>query len=208
MKNSVAIKKMVITAMLAAVAGVLMSFEFALPMMPPFYKVDFSDVPSVIALFSMGPAAGAAVEIIKIAIKLLTIGTSTMYVGDLANLIGVALFIIPTWLIYKKRGMTLKASREALVVSLPIRIAMSCCVNAFITLPLYASAMGISLNEVVQMVASVNPAIKDLTTFIVLATIPFNFIKLFLNYFIANMLYARLMSHVPQDFKTVGTVNN
>ena len=37
--------------MLAAVAGVLMSLEFSVPMMPPFYKVDFSDVPSVIAVF-------------------------------------------------------------------------------------------------------------------------------------------------------------
>ena len=41
----------VLTAMLAAVAGVLMSFEFPLPMMPPFYKIDFSDVPAIIAVF-------------------------------------------------------------------------------------------------------------------------------------------------------------
>ena len=43
------IQKLIYTAMLAAVAGVLMSLEFSVPMMPPFYKVDFSDVPSVIA---------------------------------------------------------------------------------------------------------------------------------------------------------------
>ena len=42
---------MIYTAMLAALAGVLMSLEISVPMMPPFYKVDFSDVPSVIALF-------------------------------------------------------------------------------------------------------------------------------------------------------------
>ena len=44
------IQKLIYTAMLAAVAGVLMSLEFSVPMMPPFYKVDFSDVPSVIAV--------------------------------------------------------------------------------------------------------------------------------------------------------------
>lgn len=29
----------------------LMSLEFSVPLMPPFYKVDFSDVPSIVAVF-------------------------------------------------------------------------------------------------------------------------------------------------------------
>ena len=32
---------MIYTAMLAALAGVLMSLEISVPMMPPFYKVEF-----------------------------------------------------------------------------------------------------------------------------------------------------------------------
>ena len=50
-------QKMIYTAMLAALGGVLMSLEISVPMMPPFYKLDFSDVPSIIALFLMGPAS-------------------------------------------------------------------------------------------------------------------------------------------------------
>ena len=72
------IQKLIYTAMLAAVAGVLMSLEFSVPMMPPFYKVDFSDVPSVIAVFLMGPVSGICVEVIKLLIKLITVGTNTM----------------------------------------------------------------------------------------------------------------------------------
>ena len=66
------IQKLIYTAMLAAVAGVLMSLEFSVPMMPPFYKVDFSDVPSVIAVFLMGPdvykrpVSGSAAEYSRI----------------------------------------------------------------------------------------------------------------------------------------------
>ena len=56
------IQKLIYTAMLAAVAGVLMSLEFSVPMMPPFYKVDFSDVPSVIAVFLMGPMLHALTQ--------------------------------------------------------------------------------------------------------------------------------------------------
>lgn len=185
-------QKMIMTAMLAAVAGVLMSLEFALPMMPPFYKVDFSDVPSIIALFMMGPASAAAVEVIKIVIKVITVGTNTMYVGELANLIGVALFVVPVWLIYKKAGKTTGAAVKALTFSLPIRIALSCCINAFITLPLYAKAMGVSMADVIAFVGSVNPMITNLPLFLILATIPFNLIKLVLNYVVGYMIFDRL----------------
>ena len=82
------VTKMVTTAMLAAVAGALMSLEFSVPLMPVFYKVDFSDIPTVIAIFTMGPVSGLCVEIVKILIKLLTVGTNSNYVGEFANLIG------------------------------------------------------------------------------------------------------------------------
>ena len=57
---------MALTAMLVGLAGALMSLEFSLPMMPPFYKIDFSDVPSIIALFSLGPVSAALVEDIEL----------------------------------------------------------------------------------------------------------------------------------------------
>ncbi|MBQ2926067.1 MAG: ECF transporter S component [Ruminiclostridium sp.] len=185
-------RTLVLTGMLAAVAGVLMSFEFSVPMMPPFYKVDLSDLPSVIALFSLGPWPAACVEVVKLLIKLVTVGTNTMYVGELANLLGIALFVVPTWLIYKKLGKTRKAAIAALAIDLPIRIAFSCFLNACITLPLYAKAMGLSLNEVVMTVGAVNPLITNLPLFIILATIPFNLIKVALNYFLGYLLYDKM----------------
>jgi riboflavin transporter FmnP len=161
------IQKLIYTAMLAAVAGVLMSLEFSVPMMPPFYKVDFSDVPSVIAVFLMGPVSGICVEVIKLLIKLITVGTNTMYVGELANLIAAFLFVWPLWFLYQKLGANRKAAVEALLLSIVIRTACACFINANITLPLYAKAMSLPLDEVIRMVASVNPAIKDLNGFII-----------------------------------------
>ena len=168
MKTKWSIQKLIYTGMLAAVAGALMSLEFSVPMMPPFYKIDFSDVPSIIALFLMGPASAAWVEIIKIIIKLITEG-----------------------------GKTRRAAIASLAVSVPIRTLFACFCNAFITLPLYAAAMGLPLNQVITMVAAVNPAISDLTTFIFLATIPFNLIKLGLNCFVGYLLYTRLLAVYP-----------
>ena len=186
------IQKLIYTAMLAAVAGVLMSLEFSVPMMPPFYKVDFSDVPSVIAVFLMGPVSGICVEVIKLLIKLITVGTNTMYVGELANLIAAFLFVRPLWFLYQKLGANRKAAVEALLISIVIRTACACFINANITLPLYAKAMSLPLDEVIRMVASVNPAIKDLNGFIILATIPFNVLKVGLNYIVGQLLFVRL----------------
>ena len=95
------VQKLIYTGMLAALAGVLMSLEFSVPLRPPFYNVDFSDVPSIVAVFLMGPGSGIWVEVIKILIKLITVGTNTMYVGEFSNLIGIILFVGPLWLVYK-----------------------------------------------------------------------------------------------------------
>ncbi|WP_333791385.1 hypothetical protein [Holdemanella porci] len=61
---------------------------------------------------------------------------------------------------------------------------------------------GNALDSVVQMVGSVNPNIKDLTSFIALATIPFNLIKIAANYLIGYFLMERLASVRP-SFKFI-----
>ena len=49
--------------MFSALAGILYCFDFALPMIsPPFYKLDFSELPALIAGFAFGPVAGVLVE--------------------------------------------------------------------------------------------------------------------------------------------------
>ncbi len=196
------VQTIVLTAMLAGLAGALMSLEFSLPMMPPFYKIDFSDVPSIIALFSLGPVSATLVEVIKLVVKVVTVGTNTAYVGELANLLGIFLFILPTWFVYKKMNKTRKAVIISLLVGIVVRTMFACFCNAYITLPLYAKAMGMPLDSVVQMVGSVNPSIKDLTSFIALATIPFNLIKISANYIIGYFLMERLAAIRP-SFKFI-----
>ena len=182
----------VTTAMLAAVAGVLMSFEVSLPMMPVFYKLDFSDVPAIIGTFAYGPVSGISIALIKLVIKLILSGTNSAFVGELANVIGIVFFIFPIWLVYRGMGRTRRAAKVSLAVSVPVRVAFSCLVNAFITLPMYAAAYGTTIDGVVLMVSSFNSSITNLGTFIILATIPFNLVKGILNCFIGYVLYTRL----------------
>lgn len=191
------VKKLVTTAMLAAAAGVLMSLEFSVPLMPVFYKIDFSDVPAVIALFSMGPASGLCVEIVKILIKLITVGTNSNYVGEFSNLIGAFMFILPIWLISRKMPKNTKGMAASLAISGVIRVVWACFCNAFITLPMYAATMGVSVDALAAQFTPALPSVQGLLTFIIFATVPFNCVKLFLNYAIATVLFDRLCAAVP-----------
>ena len=82
-------------AMLGAVATVLMLFEFPIPFLaPPFYELDFSEVPVLIGAFAMGPIAGIAIEAVKILLNFVLNGTITAGVGgDCEFLGGMCLFI-------------------------------------------------------------------------------------------------------------------
>ncbi len=196
-KKKFTTNQIVLVGMLAALAGVLMSLEISVPMMPPFYKFDFSDVPAIVGLFLLGPVEGALIEIIKLIIKLILSGTNSMYVGEVVNLMAIILFVIPTWIVYKRMGQTKRAAAVALAISVVIRTAAACFLNAFVSLPLYASAMGVSLDEVVRMVGGVNAKITNLQSFIIYATIPFNILKLSINSFIGYTVYDRVVALMP-----------
>ena len=75
---------MVKMGMLAAIGMVLMLVDFPLPLFPSFLQIDLSDVPAVIGAFSLGPAAGVVIELLKNLLKLI-VGSNTGGVGELAN---------------------------------------------------------------------------------------------------------------------------
>ena len=89
-------------AMLGAVAGVLMNFEVPLPFLAPsFYQLDFSEIPALIGSFAMGPVAGILIELVKILVHLVTKGTMTAGVGDVANFLFGCSYVVPAGLIYR-----------------------------------------------------------------------------------------------------------
>ena len=104
------VKMVVQVGMLAALALILMFFEIPLPFAPAFYEIDFSEVPVLIGCFTMGPMAGAAVELVKILLALVLKGTTTAGVGELANFIIGCSFCVPAGLIYKKKNRTRKSA--------------------------------------------------------------------------------------------------
>ncbi len=121
MQNSVTnVRKLTGTAMLGAVAAVLMYLEFPIPIMPSFVKLDVSELPALLAAYAYGPVSGIAVCLIKNLIKLPS--TSTAAVGELFNFVMGALFVGVAGFVYKRsktrRSALIGAGAGALVMAL------------------------------------------------------------------------------------------
>ena len=137
--NSISsVRYMSVTAMLSAVAFILMFLDFSVPFMPAFIKMDLSELPALIGAFSMGPVCGILICLIKNVLHLFI--TTTGGVGELSNfLLGVA-FVLPAGLIYRHK----KSRRSALIGSLFGAVIMgvfSVVSNYFLVYPVYYNFM-------------------------------------------------------------------
>lgn len=170
-------RKLVEIGMLGSVAGLLMVFELPLPFIaPPFYKIDISETAVLIGAFALGPSAGALIELIKIFINLLLNGTQTAFVGEIGNYMIGCSFIIPAAWIYKKH----KSKRNALIamsIGTFFMTLVGCFINAYLLLPAYSTAFGMSLDQIVDFGTAVNGGIHDIKTFVLIAVAPFNLLK-------------------------------
>ncbi len=107
-KPQQAIFKMVLIALLSAMAIGLFYLEFPIFTAAPFLKLDFSDLPALFAGIFIGPVAGVTVELIKNLVELLTKGLGTqMGFGNLMNFAVGCAYVLPTSLLCRawlKRG--------------------------------------------------------------------------------------------------------
>lgn len=162
--------------MLAAIATVLMLFDFPLPFAPSFYKIDLSELPVLIGAFAMGPLAGVLIELVKILLNLVLNGTDTAFVGEFANfLIGCSL-IIPASLVYQRKK-TRGTAILGMILGTVCMAAVGGLMNAYLLLPAYSKAFGIPIDGLVGMGTAVNKAITSLPTFCLFAVVPFNLLK-------------------------------
>ncbi len=185
------VRYMVQVAMLAAVAVILMMFEIPLPFAPAFYKIDLSEVPVLIGCFAMGPLAGVIIEFLKIILHLLIYGTTTAFVGDIANFVIGCAFVLPAAWIYV-RIHTRRGAIIGMVTGTVCLIVIGCFVNAYVLLPAYAAAFDMPLDSIVAMGTAINSSINGVTTFVILCVAPFNLVKGVVVSLIVFFLYKRI----------------
>lgn len=184
------VKNVVLMGMFGALSAVLMLFDFPIPFIAPsFYTLDLSEIPVLIGAFSLGPVAGAVIELVKILVKLIIKPTSTGFVGEFANVcIGCSL-VLPAGLIYKFKK-TKKGAIAGMIIGTISMAVVGAVLNALVMLPFYSNFM--PLDTIIAAGAAINPAICNVWTFVFLAVAPFNLVKGFIVSLITALIYKRV----------------
>lgn len=174
MKNE-KLNRLVKVSLLGVIGFILMFIEIATPLFPSFLKIDISDLPALVGAFALGPVAGISIEFLKNLLHGLFVG-GTAFIGELANFAVGSILVVVAGYIYNKNK-----SRRTAIFGLAIgTVAMSLVasvLNYFILLPLYETVLHFPISAIVAMGNKINPNIKDLNSFVVLAIMPFNLIK-------------------------------
>ena len=170
-------RRLCVIAICGAIAAVLHMLDFPLLFLAPeFYKLDFSELPVMLCGFFLGPSAAVFCEVIKILLKLLLKGTSTLYVGDFANFVVGCSLVLPAVLIYH----TKKSRNTALwgcIAGTFVLTVIGSAFNAVYLLPKFSQLYGIPLDSIIAMGSTINSGITNLSTFVMLAVAPLNLIK-------------------------------
>lgn len=192
MYNRFNLKTITRIAILSAVAMVIMLLDFPVPVAPSFYKLDLSEVPVLIGGFALGPLEAVIIELLKNLLKLIIKGTSTGFVGELANFVTGCAFVLPASLIYKKDKTKANAIKGLIAGSL-VFIVFGDLFNHFILIPAYVSILHYPLEAIVAAGSAIFPTLvtNQLTMVLVCVTL-FNTLKAILVSVVTLLLYKRV----------------
>ena len=180
-------RKLVGTAMLAAVSVVLMFLSFPVPLMPSFIKLDLAELPALIGAFAYGPISGVAVCLVKNLVSLMK--SSSGGVGTLCNFLLGVCFVLPAGLVYRFRRTRGGALAGSLAGAL-IMALVSLPVNYYIVYPMYSLAW--PMEAILGMYRAINPKVETLWDALLWFNAPFTLVKGLLSVAITFLIYKPL----------------
>lgn len=181
-------RSVLMTALLSAVSVVFMYLEFSVPfLIPEFIKMDFSDLPGLIASFSMGPMYGLQVVVIKNLLHLPV--TMTGGIGELSNAILSGIFVVTAGVVYRhwrtRTGALVGSTVGALAMA-----AVSVLTNYFVIYPIYYRMMPAEV--VLGAYQAILPFVGSILQSLVIFNMPFTFLKGMLDTLLAFLLYKHI----------------
>lgn len=194
-KTQLTLHHMTITAMLSAISTVLMFLSFSVPFAPSFLKLDFSELPALLASFTLGSFYGVAVVLIKNLINVFF--TTTGGIGELANFMIGSAFVFSAGAIYKYK----KTKLGALVGMLSGTVVMAIIgtlANYLLLMPMYSLIM--PMDAIINLFQSINPYADSLLKIMFITIVPFNLVKGLLVSVITYLLYKKLSVLIKRKF--------
>lgn len=184
------VRALTVTAIMGALGTVLMSLEFSIPaLIPPFIKLDFSELPALITSFAYGPLWGILVCLLKNVIHVFF--GSTMGIGEISNFILGSVFVGVAGLIYKKHKDKKGALISCLIGSAAMAV-ISVFTNYFIVYPLYAKVLVMPMEEIIGMYSAILPSADNLWKALLIFNLPFTFVKGLIDSIFCFLIYKRI----------------
>lgn len=191
------LKKLILTAILAAISCILYYFpKFPLPIFPSFLEINFSMLPIFIAGFALGYEEGVLVVLIRFLVKLLIISTHTAGVGEIADLIMGSVIIVPTSIFFSKTKKTTKSLVVALLMGLVIWVLAGVLSNWLFSVPMYLKLyFGDNIDALcgaLQVLPGNITSSNYMWKYLLFAVVPFNLIIGTVVLIVTFLVYGRL----------------
>ncbi|MBQ2991437.1 MAG: ECF transporter S component [Clostridia bacterium] len=190
MKRKSTVRTLTTAAMMGAVAFVLMYMSIPTPL-SPFAELDFSALPELIGGFVLGPIGALEIITVKILLKIVFKGTSSMYTGELQAFLLSVSYVLPAVLYYQnhksKRGAVI-----GLIIGGISSIIVAIITNLYLIFPFYMYLYGMSWDAIIGMCSALIPAIHDKLTIVIFSIVPFNLLSRSLTAVIAILVYKKL----------------
>lgn len=189
-------------AILTAIAFILYAFgKFNLPFIfPNFLEIQISELPALLAGFSMGPISGCVVVILKCLLKFPM--TSTAYVGESTDIILGILFVLPASIIYHRKKDKKHALIGICVGGVLLTIA-SILVNRFISIPFFVTLyFNGNFGAIVAMLQPLYQNVTEETFYVYYlfaGVLPFNLLRCIIVGALTFVLYKRLSKILHWD---------
>ena len=191
-KPRITTRSLVVTAMLSAVAFVLMFIEFPIPMLiPSFVKMDISDLPALLGSFALGPVFGVVIEFLKNLLHIIFKGTSSAYIGELFNFLCGSFLCVAAGAIYRfKRDR--KGAVIGSLVGCAVMAILSVPLNYFLVYPAYVVCYGLPMDAIIGMYQAILPSANSLLKCLVIFNLPFTFCKGLIDAILCFLIYKPL----------------
>ncbi|KMZ55856.1 ECF transporter S component [Dorea sp. D27] len=185
------VKKIAFIGLMGAVSAVLMLFRFPIPFMPPFLSFDFSGLMEMLGGFMFGPVAAVCIIVVKIMLQLVMQGSFSLGTGELQNLILSCAYVLPALIIYH-RNKSKRMAAAGMAVSSAFVAVVAVFTNLYLIIPFYVKLFGMSMDDIIAMCSTVNPAMKNAVTMALFGILPFNLIKYGVTSLVTFIIYKRL----------------
>ncbi len=205
--KKISARSIAVTAMLSAVAFVLMFIEFPIPVMPAFIKFDISDLPALLGAFALGPVYGVIIELLKNLLHGVIKGSTSAWIGELSNFMLGAIMCLVAGFIYKAKKTRVSAIAASILGAVIMGIA-SLAVNYFVIYPMYFILAGYPKEVVIGMYQAILGTIAEIPTkdalfnCLLVFNVPFTIVKGLVDALICYFIYkplSRLIHGAKKD---------